>query len=154
MIRRKFKIKHLNRFYVVWDLTVEQYFLISSDPEEGLKTIFSEFNDSFPVWLSQIQVDTLISNLFDFQENNKSKKNDTEKEGDQDWEIMIWHFMNVYKQQYTEIMKLPMRIFMKLYKVVEYVTWAKEYEKSWWKEPDKKAIRQALKNNNQVEWHK
>ena len=152
MLRRKFKIKHLNRIYTIADLTVEQYFLIAENPEEWLTDVFLEFNKTIPTNLSQQQVDAILKMLFDFQET--SKKKDSDQWWEQDRDVIVGHFMKVYKQQYSEILKMPIRIFLRLYKVVEYVTGAKEYVSKGGQKPDKKAIRQALQNNKQVEWHK
>lgn len=150
MLRRTFTIKHRNRLYKIADLTVEQYFLLAENPEEWVKSVFLEFNKDLPSGLQQAQIDALFDNLFDFQDK-KSKGWDA---GDQDRDVVIGHFMTVYKQQYSEILKMPMRFFLRLYKVVEYVTGAKEYQNNRNQKPDKKAIRQLLSNNPQVEWHK
>lgn len=142
-----------NKFFRAWELTVWDYCIFMEDPDNFLDKILMEFNKKKPV-LTKEEMKKFLDIIFNKKDEWleslfwKSKDNDWDK----DFHIAIWFFMRKpFSQQYSEIMKMPMKLFLKLQDDVEIITGQKEYDKDRNSATrDKKALKELFWDKKEI----
>jgi len=141
-MRKKLKIKYLNRVYTVWELTVWWYFLALSDVEQFIEEIFLEFNPSIPV-LDESQLKQLIQKLFNIDDQDFDNLLNTKKQKEnplKDFHIKIWFFMKFFWNSHKQTMETPLKVFNDLLEDIKVFSWDEKYD------PNRKDLKKKLKN--------
>ena len=149
-MRKKLKIKYLNRVYTVWELTVWWYFLALSDVEQFIEDIFLEFNSDIPK-LDEKQLKLLIQKLFDIDDQDLDSLLNTKKKKEnplKDFHITIWFFMKFFCNSHKQTMETPLKVFNDLLEDIKIFSWDEKYDPNR-KDTKKKLINLAnnIKNN-------
>ena len=115
-------------------------------PEEAIKKVLLEFNKKLPN-LSEKHLDKFLDILL-LKEDKLSplfwpKKSKNQKEKPNDFHISVWIFMKTMHQNYSEIMKMPLWLFLKISEDLEIICWSKDYDEN---RHSKKADKQKLKD--------
>ena len=129
-MRKKLKIKYLNRVYIVWELTVWWYFLALSDVEQFIEDIFLEFNSDIPK-LDEKQLKLLIQKLFDIDDQDLDSLLNTKKKKEnplKDFHIKIWFFMKFFCNSHEQTMKTPLKVFNDLLEDIKILSWDEKYD--------------------------
>lgn len=145
MIREINIVRLHNKEYKLGDITVEDYILFMKDPNKAFIKMRKEFNDNMPKYLEQQDVDAIINGLFSFLD--KKAKGSKKKSKDASLTLPIAYIMNVYHQQRSEILAMPLYFFFELYEKINVVMGA---EQEGGDEPDKEEIKNAFKNVSNV----
>jgi hypothetical protein len=119
MIREINTVKLHNKEYQLGDITVEDYILFMKDPNKAFIKMRKEFNASMPKYLEQPEVDAIINGLFSFLDGKA--KGSKKKSKDASLTLPIAYVMNVYKQQRSEILAMPLYFFFELYEKINVV---------------------------------
>ena len=87
-----------------------------------------------------------LSPLFWPKKTSKNKQNELN-----DFHISVWIFMKIMHQNYSEIMKMPLRLFLKISEDLEIICWSKDYDKNRnSKKADKQKLKEIFGKNNKL----
>lgn len=169
LIRQKHRFLYHGEEFFCYDLTLEDYLLITIDERAGYTKILSECNEVLPklnlrqgrefmriiLWWEEEKkgiMETLTETQKKLNDYRKKNGKDTaekiEKQLEdilEDWHIIEGQMMHFLCQPLSEMRKWPYKYFMQVYKDLAYCTGAKEYEKGRnSKKPDKKAFKKEF----------
>lgn len=169
LIRQKHRFLYHGEEFFCFDLTLEDYLMITMDEVAGYTKILMECNETLPklnlrqgrefmriiLWWEE-EKKTIMDQLTETQKRiNDFKKKNGEKTAEklakdledilEDWHIIEGQMMHFLGQPLSEMRKWPYRYFMDMYKDLAICTGAKEYEKGRRsKGPDKKAFKKEF----------
>lgn len=169
LIRQKHEFKYHGKTFFCYDLSVEDFLLLSIDPVAWLEKIFLECNDESPK-LNERQTEAFLTilqwweikkkNIIDsltetqkkinqFKKTNEKKRDYAKEQNDMlsDFHIIEWQLMHFLNQPLSELRKWPYNYFIQMFKDLAYCTWAKEYQKNRNSQsPDKKWFKKEFPN--------
>lgn len=113
-------------------MTVEQYERLARDTEWVLQELLGEFNESVPD-LTASELEAWTNHIMSTINRNKVQKSlkDTKAVADDimdDFHVSVGYVMHHLHQQYSEILKMPIRLFLDLLEDLPVITGQKPYD--------------------------
>ena len=111
------------------EMTVEQYEQFIRDPESTILAMLTEYNDEMPT-LTRDEMVVFSTSLMGWatQIQSRVKQSSKAQTSSDDFHISIGMMMVNAKQQYSEIQRMPMRVFLAILEDLPIILGQEEYD--------------------------
>ena len=146
-MRKKIKVIFWKKTYLFWEVTVWGYWASIEEPTQFREELFLEFNDEV-LKLNEKQTKVLYAEVFGIEKHEFLFKTKIQNNTLDDFHINIWIFMKFFGISYWEVMKMPLRIFNKMFEDMWVISWKETYDKNRKShKPDREKIKNIITPN-------
>lgn len=124
---KKIKVKLFWKIYFFEEMTVGDFWAFSEDYEYFLQEYFLRYALDYKK-ISSEKLEKILKIILPFEQKDILLSQILDEKNDKinDFHITIWRFCYILKFSFSDVIKMPFSIFLKMSEDLNYIIWEKE----------------------------
>lgn len=123
---KKIKVKLNSKIFCFSEVSVWEFWLFNENYELFLEEYFKKYDLDYKK-ISDENLEKILKNIFDFDEKDAFISEFSQnKKTNLDFHIVVWRFCYILKFSFSEVLAMPLSIFLKMSEDLAYIIWEKD----------------------------